>query len=76
MIKSIRIIFVLKLIISYLISQALVTDPSDNYLLQTEFSSIKSKTVSSELYYAPFIEKKPSKDIFYNIALNKSPLKP
>ena len=70
MIKSIRIIFVLKLIISYLISQALVTDPSDNYLLQTEFSSIKSKTISSELYYAPFIEKKPSKDVFYNI-LNK-----
>jgi len=67
MIKNIKILFLFKLFATFLFNQALITEPSDNYLLHTEFSAIQSKTVVNELYYAPFIEQKPSNDIYYNI---------
>ena len=61
------------ILLSVICSQKLITDIDKNDILRIEYESIKKSYISEELFYAPFVEKKPSKNhfnIFKNLSYN------
>ena len=44
--------------------QDLITETNNNQLLRIEYTSIKDKQISNELFYSPYVQKIPSRKRF------------
>ena len=60
----------LLLLFNNLISQDLITNPTELYLFKKEIQSLESNRIEEELFISPFIRKSPSKYNYYNIIEN------